>query len=104
MLNIARLNELKSEVGEEDFSEVIEIFCEEVEEVLKGLQTGDPSELAQQLHFLKGSALNIGLQKVGELCESEEICLRSDAKHAADVAGLRMAYDDSIKELANLIG
>ncbi len=104
MLDLARLNDLRSEVGEDEFAEVVDIFREEVEDVLGRLDGVDPLDLAGALHFLKGSALNIGLQQVGALCESEERRLKADPNHAPDVAEIRSCYDVSVIELANFAG
>lgn len=99
MINTNRINELKDEVGEDDMEEVIALFCEEVEEVLETLHTTSPSNMAAQLHFLKGSALNIGLEAVSDLCRQEELNLRNDPTHATDVAALKTTYEQSKQAL-----
>ncbi|WP_027257002.1 Hpt domain-containing protein [Leisingera aquimarina] len=68
MIDWPRVTELREEVGAEDFGEVVEIFLEEVEEVIGKLQGGDHSQLEQDLHFLKGSALNLGFEEFSALC------------------------------------
>ncbi len=95
MINTARIQELKDEVGEDDLIEVIELFCEEVEEVLDTLETTDPAQMPAQLHFLKGSALNIGLDAVSSLCMEQERHLKSDPNAKADIEGIRAAYTAS---------
>ena len=95
MINQTRLNELKEEVGEDDFAEVFEIFCEEVEEVLDALEATPPSQLAERLHFLKGSALNIGFDELGALCQTEETRLKNDASATIDVPTIRARYQAS---------
>lgn len=92
MINTARIQELKDEVGEDDLIEVIELFCEEVEDVLGILDTTARADVPAQLHFLKGSALNIGLDGVSDLCRTEEIRLKSDPKANADIDAIRTAY------------
>lgn len=92
MINTARIQELKDEVGEDDLIEVIELFCDEVEEVLDILDTSSQNDLPAQLHFLKGSALNIGLDAVSELCRTEEIRLKSDPTVLPDIGAIRSAY------------
>ncbi|MCV6594409.1 MAG: Hpt domain-containing protein [Silicimonas sp.] len=92
MINNARIEELKEEVGEEDLAEVIELFCEEVEEVLEGLDRVTAGEMAAQLHFLKGSALNIGLEAVSELCKTEEARLKADPTQMPDITAIRSTY------------
>jgi hypothetical protein len=100
MLNMARIAELKAEVGEDDFAEVFDLFREEVEEVLEALPTVPQAELPGKLHFLKGSAFNIGLEGVGERCRLEEKRLIEDPQATPDIAGIRSLYDQSMSDLA----
>lgn len=73
MINWDRVNELRDEIGSEDFSEVAEIFLEEVDEVIARLKSSpDPATLEQDLHFLKGSALNLGFAALSKLCADGE--------------------------------
>ncbi|MEX0338864.1 MAG: Hpt domain-containing protein [Arenibacterium sp.] len=74
MINWGRVKELKQEVGEEDFGEVVEMFMEEVDEVLTPMRRGenDPLTLESDLHFLKGCALNIGFDGFSDLCHDGE--------------------------------
>ncbi len=92
MLNVARIAELKDEVGEEDFLEVVSLFCEEMEDVLTGLADTALTDLPEKLHFLKGSALNIGLDQVGQLCAGEETRLKADPTATPDIAAIQTAY------------
>ncbi|MFW8633880.1 Hpt domain-containing protein [Cribrihabitans pelagius] len=68
MIDWPRVKELREEVGAEDFGEVVKIFLEEVESVLEKLKAGGRSQLEQDLHFLKGSALNLGFEQFSALC------------------------------------
>ena len=90
MLNAARIAELKEEVGEDDFEEVFGLFCEEVEDVLQELSTN--TDLAEKLHFLKGSAMNLGFDAVGDLCRTEEARLKADPAASIDIAAIQQAY------------
>ncbi len=99
MLNTNRIKELKQEVGEDDFVEVVGIFCEEVEEVLGQLPSTPASAMVEKLHFLKGSALNIGMSDVGELCRSEEERLKAAPGATADIAAIEATYQASKSEL-----
>ena len=92
MLDTIRIAELKAEVGEDDFAEVVALFCEEVEEVLAELHLVAPDKILGSIHFLKGSAQNIGLARVGEICLEEERRLRADPDLRPDVARIREAY------------
>ena len=99
MLNMSRIEELKAEVGVNDFIEVVELFCEEVEEILDALKDAKGSSLPEQLHFLKGSALNIGLDAVSTLCRQEELRLSADPNAVPDIVSIRAAYEASKGEL-----
>lgn len=92
MINQSRINELREEVGEDDLLEVVDIFCEEVEEVLSDLDQAPPPEIPGKLHFLKGSALNIGFDQLSEMCRQQELRLRDTPDAAADIAAIRAAY------------
>ncbi|MGH1369923.1 MAG: Hpt domain-containing protein [Maritimibacter sp.] len=85
MIDWERVTELKDEIGEEDFDEVVEMFLSEVEEVIDRLKTApDPATYEADLHFLKSSSLNLGFDALSKICNAGE---RSAAQgHAADVA------------------
>lgn len=73
MINWARIADLRSEIGEDDFLEVVALFFEEADEVA-ALLLGPPdlSAVESRLHFLKGSALNLGLTDLATLCQNGE--------------------------------
>ena len=93
MINKARIEELREEVGEDGLEEVIELFCEEMEDVLRDLPKVPTSELAAQLHFLKGSAANIGFDGVSGICQDQEVRLSADPGAAIDFAAIVLAYE-----------
>jgi HPt (histidine-containing phosphotransfer) domain-containing protein len=68
MIDWTRVTELHREVGAEDFEEVVTLFIEEVEAALEALDYHDPSP--EHLHFLKGSALNLGFTALAQQCAS----------------------------------
>lgn len=87
MIDWDRVNELKDEIGEEDFAEVAEMFIAEVEEVIDRLKsTPDPATYEDDLHFIKSSALNLGFAELSTLCQDGE---RRAA--AGDAAGVDLA-------------
>lgn len=80
MIDWDRVNELQDEVGEEDFAEVVELFLSEVEERLKLLdQNKPPNEIEEDMHFLKGSALNLGFSGLASFCQERETLAASGA-------------------------
>lgn len=84
MIKWSRVNELRDEVGAEDFDEVLDLFLEEVDEVISRLKAAPVTgQLEQDLHFLKGSALSLGFSTFSDLCQDGERL--SAAGDAADV-------------------
>lgn len=73
MIDWTRVEELRREVGEDDFPEVVEIFLEEVNELFERLpEAAQNGTLAEDLHFLKGSAASLGFVGLSALCETGE--------------------------------
>lgn len=103
MVNWDRISELREEVGEDDFAEVVTLFCEEVEEVLAILDSAPAGDMPKHLHFLKGSALNIGFEAVSTRCHSEEVRFQKDPSTVPDVSAIRADYSASKAELEGLL-
>lgn len=96
MILWSRVNELRDEVGPEDFEEVVRLFLEEVEEVIERLrQDKDRSQLEQDLHFLKGSALNLGFATFSDLCQDGERRAAEGKADSVDVTGIVNGYEQS---------
>jgi HPt (histidine-containing phosphotransfer) domain-containing protein len=73
MIDWVRVAELREEIGDDGFAEVVELFLDEVEEVVMRLGAApDPATYEQDLHFLKGSAWNLGFSNFGALCQEGE--------------------------------
>lgn len=73
MIDWNRVADLRAEIGDDSFAEVAEIFLEETDEVASQLaDMTDPADLSRALHFLKGSALNLGFEDLAELCQKGE--------------------------------
>ncbi|MBR3369647.1 MAG: Hpt domain-containing protein [Rhodobacteraceae bacterium] len=78
MIDWKRVRELYDEIGEEAFEEVLSLFVEEVDEALERLQGAQtPASRMAEFHFLKGAALNLGLQEMANRCGQAE-ALASD--------------------------
>lgn len=96
MINWNRVHELRDEIGAEDFDEVVELFLEEVEQVIDRLRSSpDPATLGQDLHFLKGSALNLGFQNFSGLCQSGETASTEGAADSVNIAEILNSYEMS---------
>ncbi len=97
MIDWSRIEELREEVGPEDFPEVAELFLEEAGAAvarLSGTGTGTGTgRLGEDLHFLKGAALNLGFARVGELCAHGEE--RARAGLPAETGAILAAWSES---------
>ncbi|NJM82740.1 MAG: hypothetical protein HC844_09730 [Tabrizicola sp.] len=73
MIDWKRVEELREEIGADDFAEVVGMFLDEAHQTIDRLRGGIPPEVVGgQLHFLKGSALNLGLTELAALCQTGE--------------------------------
>ncbi len=91
MIDWVRVIELRNEIGADGFAEVIELFLEEVESVIGTLGQA-PATLPEDLHFLKGSALNLGFRAFGDICrQTERRCTEGTATQA-DIAATQACY------------
>lgn len=103
MIDLGRLDELRSEIGDDDLAEVVSLFLEEADEVVTRLPAAmSRGELAAELHFLKGAALNLGLQRLSSLCqEGERLAAQSlgqsTGQSTIDVEGIISTYHASRK-------
>lgn len=73
MIDWQRLENLKQEIGAEDFGEVVALFLEEADEVVARLLAAKTAKVMESdLHFLKGSALNLGFTDLAQICQLGE--------------------------------
>ncbi|NCQ23394.1 MAG: histidine kinase [Rhodobacteraceae bacterium CG17_big_fil_post_rev_8_21_14_2_50_63_15] len=96
MIEWNRVKDLRNEIGADAIGEVVELFFEEVEaEITKLRDLGDRSDLEAQLHFLKGSALNLGFADFSDLCHRGEIAAAKGQAHSVDLTGVFTCYEAS---------
>jgi len=96
MIDWMRVEELRGEVGEDAFVEVTEMFLEEVEEAIVRLKADTSrTNLADELHFLKGSALSLGFENFATLCQDDEKRLLAQGVGAVDLVALIDCYSRS---------
>jgi len=73
MIDWHRVKTLREEVGDDDFLKVAVMFLEESDEVVEALKTTPKEfEFEELFHSLKGSALNLGFQRLAAICAKEE--------------------------------
>jgi histidine phosphotransfer protein HptB len=92
MIDWDRVTELRSEIGAEGFAEVVALFLEEADEVVTRLAVVSGAKaLENALHFLKGSALNLGFSDLSRLCqEAERLAAAGDG--AIDLCAVTRCY------------
>lgn len=94
MIDRDRLQELRGEIGEEDFADVVAMFLDEMGETLAALGA-DPSGIsADALHGLRGSALNLGFSAFAAACSLAEKQLAEGG--AVDSAQLERLFAESL--------
>ncbi|QCO55813.1 Hpt domain-containing protein [Pseudorhodobacter turbinis] len=96
MIDWDRINELRNEIGAEDFAEVVEMFLEEADEVAVTIAAGiEPDAVEAALHFLKGSALNLGFQELAQLCQTGEKAAAKGDAATIDLGKVISVYEES---------
>ncbi len=104
MIDWGRVTELRDEIGSDDFGEVVEIFLEEVDEEIEVLRNQTVTDnLESQLHFLKGSALNLGFSEFSRLCQNGESAAASGKGSSVDLAEIVLSYDVSKSEFLSAL-
>ena len=90
MIDWDRVAELRDEIGEESFNEVIDLFLTEADEVILRLRPdADPKSLESDCHFLKGAALNLGFKTLAAQCQLRE----TQAAKGQEVSDLAVVYE-----------
>lgn len=93
VINWSRVTELRDEIGAEDFGEVVDLFLEEVEEALSSLSRPEAGPgLEARLHFLKGSALNLGFEAFSDLCRDGEQRAAAGDGDIVNLAAIQDSY------------
>jgi hypothetical protein len=95
MIDWERISGLCEEIGAESFDEVMELFLTEVGGVLDALEEGPG--LKDAMHFLKGTALNLGFSEFAGLCAAGELAA-STGSGQVDIAAVRASYRNTLME------
>lgn len=77
-LNEERLEELLEDFGMADFEDVLELFLEEVSGAIAALESDQEGQaLENRFHFIKSSAVNMGLAGLSAMCQRGETAASS---------------------------
>ena len=100
MIYWKQVKELESEIGVEDFGDIVEVFIEEVDEAVAALDgaTLSGDDLASAMHFLKGSSANLGFSELAEYCSVSETKAQSGADDQVDLEKVVALYEASKAE------
>jgi len=93
MIDWQRIRELKEEVGAEDFEEIATLFLQEVDGAMTQLDPdANAQKMAEDLHFLKGGALNLGFEALSDLCQAGERAALEGRLQDVDIAEVKRIY------------
>ncbi len=96
MIDWDRISELRAEIGPDDFREVVALFLQEVDEEIAVLRAAPPEdELEARLHYLKGSALNLGFADFSRLCQDGERAAAQGLHARIDLGAILECFDAS---------
>lgn len=99
-----RLEALREDIGEEDFADVACVFVSEIDAKLEALAASGTTVTADDFHFLKGSAANLGFVAMARACEAAEVACRNGTPPALDAVtlGFMQALDELRPRLPEL--
>ena len=98
MIDWQQIKQLEEDVGSEDLADVVTLFLAEVDEAIEGLADvpkESPSDVASALHFLKGSAFNLGFQEFGNYCSIGETQAHNGVTSETSFEKVRDLYEES---------
>lgn len=96
MIDWNHVRRLRDEIGVDAFEEVVEMFLDEVETEIAKLRTSrGMRDLDVQLHFIKGSALNLGFAEFAALCQWGEAAASNGMTANVNLTELMACYDRS---------
>ena len=97
MIDWQRVGELRDDFGAEDFGDILNLFLTEVQSAIDRYNGSDthPSAVEEQMHFLKGAALNLGFATLAELCRKGEKAAATGDIIAVAPEDLRRCFADS---------
>ncbi|QXT39939.1 Hpt domain-containing protein [Gymnodinialimonas ceratoperidinii] len=90
-----RLNDLRADIGEEDFADVALLFVAELQETLHRLTP--QAATAADFHFLRGSAANLGFVALVAACTRAEDACNEGA--TPDIRAVADAFASALAEV-----
>jgi len=98
MINWDRVEDLRTDVGADDFDEIVEVFLIEVDGIANALQTAKvDQDIELHLHALKNAALNLGFYELAALCQTSEKLAASKQARLVNFREVLGCLDASLK-------
>src|SRR5690606_16806014 len=105
LIDMARLQELMEEIGGEDLSAIADMFLDETDgAITRIIRSESGPELGEDLHFLKGCALNLGLAALAGICHDAERCNACGRTAPLNPVIFLAVYDASKRALRAALG
>lgn len=98
MIDRARLNGLRQDIGEADFADLARVFVAEMSDHLDRLGRDPASAAAVDFHFLRGSAANLGFAAMADACGRAEAACKAGA--APDIVAIAEIFAQSLAAIA----
>lgn len=98
MIDWEQIRQLEEDMGAEDLGDIVEVFLSEVEAALSDVARNPPTEpedMAARMHFLKGSAYNLGFEAFGSYCAKAEEAAHAGNTSEVSVTKARRLYSES---------
>ena len=96
MIDWGQVKSLRNDVGHAEFDKIVELFLEEVEEIVAKLRKNpNISELENDMHSLKGSALNLGFTTFSQMCQHGEKLAAAGNAEEVDLTQIVACFDSS---------
>jgi HPt (histidine-containing phosphotransfer) domain-containing protein len=95
MIDWTRADALRAEIGDEGFHEVVNLFLDEADDAIARIARGSTPGLEGDLHFVRGSALNLGFELLARLCDEGERAAAAGEGARVDLALIVSVYAQS---------
>lgn len=95
-----RVECLRDELGADAFEDVLDLFLAETDQKVAELQAGTGAgDVAADMHFLKGAALNLGFDELASACERAEMLATAGRPEAINLPAILDCFARSRAEL-----
>ena len=94
MIDEQRFESLKAEIGLDGMSLLAGVFLDEADQIMDQLISHE-TDLASGLHALHGSALNLGLKQLAQLCSKAEKAAQDKGGQFIDMLEISTSYHQS---------